>query len=436
MRWSVACLLAAVVAAACSRSDLELERAPAVPGSEPLPEAGVTTETGPGPMSACPGPATPPAPCSEWRVAGSDTIVSNSTTPPGSGVYLTALVPSGNGALVSWFTISDPSAGTWDTRALNLDGTPRSAIVSHLSFPTMGGVFTDVMSLAVTPQCAFGGLVDDVASGCRFLPLDGDGNESGPVVSLSDATSGGCTYLGAAPDGFSYLQESPANGGPIDLVDIGTDGSFQGRAHLGPLPGFGTRVVLQDQTSLIASFFENDSGVGPLTEQVAHYDAKGAPLSPPLTLATNSGSILLMAQTAGHVVGAYIGDMRPMGEAVYAVAIDGEGASIGAGPQALDPTGRIGPIYGFSLDPLPSGDALLTWNELDENSTRYHLFAMELDPTGNPRQGVTNLGIFEDVANVRVIGGADGERALLVYSGMPMGGTGGVHAQPLACARH
>lgn len=433
MRKPAACLLVVVVAAACSRSELELDTRPAAAGGE-LPEAGA--DTGPGPMSACPAPAQPPAPCSEWRIAGSDTIVSTPTTPPGSGVYLTSLVPSGDGALISWFTIDEPSAGSWDTRALHLDGTPRSAIVSHLSFPTMGGVFTDVMSLAVTPQCAFGGLVDDVAAGCRFIPLDGDGNETGPVVSLPDGMSGGCTYLGAAPDGFSYLQESPANGGPLDLVNVGTDGSFRGRAHLGPLPGFGTRAVLQDQTSLVATFFENDGGSGPLTEQVAHYDARGAQVTPALTVATNSGSILLMAQTSGRVVGAYIGDMLPMGEAVYSVAIAGEGRSISMGPQALGPTGRIGPIYGFSLDPLPSGDAMLTWNELDENSTRYHFFAMELDPEGSPRSGVTQLGIYEDVGNVHVAGGADGEHALLVYQGMPMGGTGGVHALPLACAKH
>lgn len=415
--------------AACSRSGLELERGPGEP-----PEAGV--DTGVAPMNACHGPAAPTAPCSEWRVAGSDTIVSAPMTPPESGVYLTSVVPSGDGALISWFTISVPSAASWFTRALHLDGTPRSAIVSHLSFPSMGGVYTDVMSLAVTPQCAFGGLADDVASGCRFVPLDGDGNETGPVVSLPEGTSGGCTYLGAAPDGFSYLQESPANGGPIDIVTIGTDGSFRSRASIGGWPGFGTRLVLQDETSLLASFFENDGGPGPLTEQVSHYDAKGVQLTQPLTVATNSGSVLSMAQTAGHVLGAYIGDMPPMGEAVYVVSIDGEGESIGIPDQALTATGRIGPIYGFSLDPLPSGDAMLTWNELDENSTRYHFFAMELDPVGNPRPGVTQLGVYEVVGNVHVVGGADGEHALLVYQGMPMGGGGGVHALPLACARH
>jgi hypothetical protein len=169
-------------------------------------------------------------------------------------------VPSGDGALVSWFTISEASTAAWDTRALNLEGTPRSAIVPHLSFPTMAGVYTDVMSLAVTPQCAFGGLVDDVASGCRFLPLDGDGNEIGPVVSL---------------------------------------------------------------------------------------------------------------------------------------------------------------------------------HELHENTNRYPLFLMELNSLGETRGAPTAFGIYDGIGNVHILlVRADGERALLVYSGAPMSGMGGVGTLPLACAAH
>ncbi len=426
-----AAYLTVAIAAACSRSDLELETV----ANEANPEAGA--ETGPTPMGSCPAPTQmrSPSPCTEWRVAGSDTVVSGPAD-PGDGFYLTSLVPSGDGALISWFNLSGASTASWDTLALNLDGTPRSGIVSHLSFPTMGGVYVDIMSLAVTPQCAFGGLVDDVASGCRFLPLDGDGNEVGPVVSLPGGTDGGCSYLGPAPGGFSYLHEAPANSGVLDLATIGTDGSFHGRAVLGTLPGFGSRITLQDQTFLLASFFENDSG-GDLTEEVAHYDANGMQLTPSLTVATNSGSILLMAQASDHVVAAYIGSNPPLGERVFVAALDGGGESIGSGPRTLDVPGRIGPIYGFSLDPLPSGDVMLTWNELDENSTRYHFFAMELDSVGLQFSASTlQLGIYEGVTNPHVIGSADGERALLVYSGAPVGGMGGVHTLPLACAAH
>jgi hypothetical protein len=355
---------------------------------------------------------------------------------PGVGIYLTSLVPSGDGALISWFTISEPTMAAWDTLALNPDGTPRSAIVPHLSFPTMGGVYTDVMSLAVTSPCAFGGLVDDVASGCRFLPLDGDGHEIGPVVTLPDGMSGGCGYLGAAPDGFSYLQESPANGGPIDLVTIGADGSFRARAALGAFPGFGPRLVLHDGTFLLASFFEAD-GSSDLTYEVADYHPNGVQRTPGTTIATNGGSILLLAEVAGGVLSSYLGFDRATkaGQAMYVVPLTAGGIP-GAGPQALAVTGAVGPIYGFSLDPSPSGDALLTWNNLDEATNRYQFFMMELDATGSPLGAPTALGTYEGVANVFILVGADGERALLVYSGAPVGGMGGVHTLPLACAMH
>ena len=55
---------------------------------------------------------------------------------------------------------------------------------------------------------------------------------------------------------------------------------------------------------------------------------------------------------------------------------------------------------------------------------------------GIPRAAPTALGVYEDVANAHILVGADGERALLVYSGEPMGGMGGVHTLPLACATH
>jgi hypothetical protein len=388
-------------------------------------------------MGFCP-PRThprPPSPCTQWRIAGSDTVVYRPTM-PGGGVYLTALVPSGEGALISWFSISEPTMESWDTRALNMDGTPRSAIVSHLSFPTMGGVYTDVMSLAVTSPCAFGGLVDDAASGCRFLPLDGDGNEIGPVVTLPDGMSGGCGYLGAAPDGFSYLQESPTNGGPIDLVTIGTDGSFRARAKLGAFPGFGPRLVLHDGTFLLSAFFENDSG-GDLTYEVADFDAHGMELAPGTTIADNGGSILLLAETSGGVLSSYLGFDRATkaGQAMYVVPLT-SGGTPAAGPVPLEVTGAVGPIYGFSLDASPSGDALLTWNNLDEATNRYQFFMMELDAQGTPRGAPTALGTYELVANVFILVGADGERALLVYAGAPVGGMGGVHTLPLACAMH
>jgi hypothetical protein len=219
-------------------------------------------------------------------------------------------------------------------------------------------------------------------------------------------------------------------------VSIGPDGSFHGRAAIGTVPGFGSRLVLLDETFLLASFFENDSG-GDLTYEVAAYDARGVQLSPGATVAQNGGSILLMAQTNRGVLSSYLGfdPATQAGQAMYVVPLTSTGAPTAA-LQALDVTGAVGPLYGFSLDSSPSGDAVLTWNELDEATNRYRFFVMELDAQGRPRGAPTALGIYEGVADVHILVGADGEHALLVYSGMPLGGMGGVHTLPLACAIH
>ena len=403
--------------------------------------ADASSEGPPGSTGACfgtpdAGASPQPSRCSLWQLAGTDTVISGPPAPGGTS-YLTSVVPSGGGALATWFTASSADTATWDTRSVNLDGTPRSAVVSHLSFPTMNGVYVDVMSLAVNPQCAFGGLTDDVAAACRFVPLDGDGNETGPVVSLGGNAGAGCGALGPAPQGFSYLEEAPANSGTIDLVTIGTDGSFRLRTSLGALPGYGTRLVLGDETFLLASFFENDAG-GDLTEEVAHYDARGIQITPGATVTTTSGSILYMVETSAGVLSSYIGfdATATSGEAVYVVPLTRDGAPLAA-PTALHLTGATGPVYGFSLDPTPGGDALLTWNELDANN-HYQLFAIVLAPDGTPRGPPTALGTYEGVGNVHVVTGDDGAHALLLYSGEPVGGNGagGVRALPLACTTH
>jgi len=440
VRKAVSCLLVAV-AAACSRSELDLEAEPAAQGEPPDggTDAAAGGDAGPIPMSTCFGahPSPAPAPCSTWRIAGSDAVISGPQV-PGGATYLTSLVPSGDGALVTWFTASSANTAAWDTRAIHADGTPRSAVVPHLSFPTMGGVYIDVMSLAVTPQCAFGGLVDDVDAGCRFLPLDGDGNETAPAVSLPAASGSGCGSLGPAPQGFSLLQEAPANSGTLDLVTVSTDGSSPRRVSLGSVPGYGTRIVLDDETFLLATFFENDAS-GDLTEDVAHYDATGIQMSPGATVTTASGSILLMAQTSAGVLSSYLGfdSANQSGQAMYVVPLRGDGDPMAA-PVALDVTGAAGPLYGFSLDPTPSGDAFLTWNNLDEATSRYRFFAIELGPDGSPRGAPTALGIFDGVADVRVLVAADGEHAVIVYSGAisTFSSSGGVHTLPLACATH
>jgi hypothetical protein len=414
--------------------------------------AGVDAGGDASPMGSCGAPTQRPAPCTQWRIAGSDTVVSGSYDSDGGfgqiGFSLSSLVRSGNGALIAWTTVfySSSTPTFWGTRALNIDGTPRSAIVSHTPTPVTGAGDSAFMSLAVTPQCAFGGLAsasDNTASGCNFFPLDGDGKEIGPVVSLpsgANKTSGYCTDLGPAPDGFTYLQQAPNNGGTSDLVTVGSNGSLRLRQTLGTFPGFNPgRLVLDDESFLLTTAFETDAA-NDYTWEVAHYDASGVQIAPGTTVATSER--LDMAETSSGVLAAYVGSdpANQSGQALYVVPLSRDGVPM-ATPVALPVTGAVGRLFGFSLDPSPSGDAILNWINFDGSSpTSYRFFATELDPGGRQRGPVLDLGTLDGFAGGSILVSADGERALLVYSISPENGpatpTGGVHALPLACATH
>jgi hypothetical protein len=347
--------------------------------------------------------------------------------------YLTSVVPSYGGVLVTWFSLSEATTSSWNTLALNLDGTSRSAVIPHLSFPTMGGVAVDSMSLAVTPQCAFGGLVYDVASGCRFLPLDGNGNETGAVVSVAEGMSG-CGALGPAPQGFSMLVAPGGSAGMLQLVTVGVDGSFREQASLGGQPAAYERLVLHDETFLLASELENDAG--DLVESVELYDARGVQQQPGSVVTTISGSVMRMVQTSTGVLAAFLASdpASPMGLRVWVAPLADDGQPL-ASPVALQTPGTGGEIYGFSLDASASGDALLSWNELDAQD-HYDLYLMALGPDGSPRGQPTALGTYGAVGNVFATTSADGQHALLVLDGEHFDGTGGVLARPMVCAPH
>ena len=402
------------------------------------------------PVGSCGPPTQRPAPCTEWRIAGSDTIVSGSYPIPDSGVgemdfYLSGFVPSGNGALVAWTTTyyrSNYTPTFWQTRALNIDGTPRSAIVSHQLMPVTGPGDTAFMGLAVTPQCAFGGLAyasTNAVSGCSFLPLDGDGNEIGPIVSLSsDGADGGvnngtfCLDLGPAPGGFSYIQEAPNSGGTADLVTVGSNGSPGLRKSLGTFPGFNPgRLVLDDESFLLVTFFETDAA-NEYTSQVAHYDPSGVQIAPGTTVATSEN--FLMEETSRGVLAVYAGSdpANPSGQTLYAVPLSRDGVPT-ATPVSLAVTATPGEIYSFGLSPSPSGDVIIDWT----TTTSSHFFATELDPGGGQRAPVLDFGLLGSNLGGTFLVSADGERALLVYAVATVSGgpsNGGVHTLPLACA--
>jgi hypothetical protein len=284
--------------------------------------------------------------------------------------------------------------------------------------------------------------------GCSFVPLDGDGNEIGPVdwfgLPGPDAylpPSGGssrCVDPGPAPDGgFTYLQQAPFSGGTSDLVTLGTNGSVVGSKTLGTVPGFDGRLVLDDESFLLTTLYPTDSA-NEYSWQVTHYDAQGVQLAPATAVATSENFV--MAETSRGVLAAYVPGEQLSGQPVYVVPLSRDGVPTTT-PVALAVTGTVGPLFYFSLAPSPSGDAVLSWANFEgyppSNANGYSSFAMELDPGGGQRGPALNLGS----TGGSLLVGDDGERALFVYSvstadGAPTKPAGGVHTLPLACAAH
>src|ERR1700734_3333670 len=95
--------------------------------------------------------AGPPALCTTWR-AGAEVRVSGPGTPSQMS-YFTSAIPSGDGVLASWFTLTGASQSTWVTRRIGFDGMPLGPARNHLSFGTAGGRSNDVMWLGGERGC-------------------------------------------------------------------------------------------------------------------------------------------------------------------------------------------------------------------------------------------------------------------------------------------
>ncbi len=217
------------------------ELAVATSSPSPCADVGCTVPTAHGPFPTC----------SAWTIAGPLATVSEPEDVTAES-YFTSMVPSAGGALLTWFTLNDMPTVPWRTRGVSFDGTPRSDIRTHLSFPTMGGAYTGVMSLAAS-GCTFGGLVDDEMSGCRFLPLDQDGAEIRGVATVVPVGSG-CSDLGVAGSGFSFLTETSNGGPPFQLVTVNADGSPSATTMLpAAMANYDGRHVLHDESFLSAA---------------------------------------------------------------------------------------------------------------------------------------------------------------------------------------
>jgi len=335
-----------------------------------------------------------------------------------------AVIPSHGGALVGWF--SAPMAPSVQTRALNIDGTPRSTIVSHGSFPSL--IFNGSLSLSAGPSCSFGLLAaGDGDQTCRFAALDGDGSPMGAPVALRGYTQ--CDDIGRSPAGFSFLASA---GGSLDLVAVTTGAS----TPLGPLaqprpPSFlGHRLVLPDESFLIPTASATDGGEAALV--IEHYDASGARLAEGATLGPASQLPVLLARADDSVLASFrCPSLAP--PCLYVQPLTLEGSAV-APASVLALAGNPAPDGASSLDSSPSGDVIITWPQ-------NRLFLQELDPRGVPRGPATSIDLYAQfgaqLEQVRVLVGDDGDHALLLFSGDPRDGDGpGVYALPLACSAH
>jgi hypothetical protein len=381
------------------------------------------------PASACKvsvtsGTSGPPAQCAGWLTTGAFTTVSEPVT-TGDMAYLTGMVPSAGGALITWFTLDDAPTSTWRTRAIGFDGTPRSAIGTHLSFPTMGGVYVGAMFLAGT-GCAFAGLADDVANGCRFVPLDDDGAGAGPVVTVG-STGAGCVDLGVAPGGYSFVTVGGNGGPPLDLVTLSAAGTVLATTSL-PAPdlGYEGRLVLRDGSFLLTTSEETDGGGE--AAAVQHFSAGGEAIAAAVQLTGAAASILPVAQTGAGVMAAWLEG----GASLVVQPLDEDGHAVGAEVPVAATDHED--LYGFTLAGTPGGDVIVAWFDLDGASSFFDLHVQALGPDGTPRGAPNFLGSFETLGDVDVLVDGGGQDALLVVTGATMEFDYGVLAVPLACA--
>ena len=439
VRARVVAICVAGVGAACgARTGFDVPIVVSSTEPDAGPEAGSEADTGSdatAPQDASVGPICspaldggPPAVCSSWR-AGAEVIVSGPGTPSQMS-YFTSVVPSGDGVLASWFTLTSASQSTWVTRRIGFDGTPLGPARNHLSFGTSGGIYTDVMSLAGN-GCAFGGLVDDAVNGCRFLPLDGDGNETGPATmapALNGPAIGACFDLGASTNGKFSMLSGPTMTDP--RVWLWDNLPAAGGAALLP-PGFGglsPRLVFPDESFLLSTFLETDAGG--LATSISHFALGGFSQVGPFSLTDTAYSVLYMAPTADGVLAAWQGHADEQ-EAVIVDALDHDGRPTATPVPVVASESEA--LYGFAIGSPPGGgDAIVAWQSL-VNGSMFHLQVQALGPDGMPRGAPTSIGTYDSLGTIRIVVSADGTRAVLLFTAEAENVPDGMRAVPLVC---
>jgi len=396
------------------------------PESDAGPDAAMIEDASIGPICTPSVDAGPPSSCSSWR-PGTEVVVSPGGT-TGQMAYFTSVVSSGDGVLATWFTLTgENDSATWVTRRLGFDGMPLGPARDHLAFATDGGVYTNVMSLAGN-GCAFGGVVDYSLNGCRFLPLDGDGRETGPAGS---PTTDVCWDLGASgAAGFSMIiGSSSSESSPVQLLTVAATGKPGATATLLPdmSVGLSPRLVLRDGTFLLSTFGEVDSGA--LAIDMRHFAADGTLLAGPFPISDTAYSIVYMAETSGGVLASWLGDANDK-QTVFTAALDHDGKLLAMPAPVV--ASENDALYGFALASTPGGDAIVAWQSL-VNGSMFNLQLQALAPDGTPRGAPTNIGTYDSLGTIRPVVSADGATAVLLFTAEEPNVTDGMRAVPLFC---
>ena len=238
--------------------------------------------------------------CSGWQPAGPLMTVSE-TEPADANDYLMSMIPSAGGALLGWVALGDAPTSTWRTLALGFDAAPRSPIETHLSFPTSDGPAS--ISLAASGG-SFAALLGEGATGnggCQFLPLDEDGMEAGPAVSV-DGWSEACAELAPTPDGFSFIASLYGNAGYFDLLNLDAKGSVLSRTPLPPPSGSPEDgwLALHDRSFLLATTDANG-----VATSVQRFSPGGAPLAAAAEITAGGSYVMPMVETSAGVLSAW-----------------------------------------------------------------------------------------------------------------------------------
>jgi hypothetical protein len=365
------------------------------------------------PETCAPAPARPTSPCVAWQ-PGPLQIVA--PPPPSNvGLEIGGVIASGCGTLVAWSTSDIQGAGTlsWATRKVGFDATPIGPVVAHPSL-TAQTLASGSISLAVNGPTL--GALEFDETGCRFLALDAAGNEKAGVVPLGSPS---CSGLSALDAGWSFLQADQSFGSPLHLEKLDSTAMHLTDVPL-PTPDgqvLWERLVFDDGSFLVDTFAENPT-TAVYTDWLEPYDKTGLAESQETVVnGFESAPVWLVATKTGALE-------AWSGTGIYARAINRNGVPTGL----LQTLAEGATIHEFALLPVPNGDVLAVWSQVEANSD----MSLHAQPLGS--DGGVPLGADTPLGNAngaqRIYGAVEpgGARAVLM-----MARQDGLAAIPLSC---